>query len=98
MPASIRLIAIGPAAPVLAPSARELSSDSRRISIGNAPDNDLVIGMQGVSRHHAKIERRRDSYRVIDLESSNGTFVNGERVRGALSFKVGDELRFAGAS
>jgi uncharacterized protein YkwD len=98
MPASIRLIAIGPAAPVLAPSARELSSDSKRISIGNAPDNDLVIGMPGVSRHHAKIERRRSSYRVIDLESTNGTFVNGERVRGALTFKVGDELRFASAS
>ncbi|MBI3758596.1 MAG: FHA domain-containing protein, partial [Deltaproteobacteria bacterium] len=98
MPASIRLIAIGPAAPVLAPSARELSSDSKRISIGNAPDNDLVIGMPGVSRHHAKIEQRRSSYRVIDLESTNGTFVNGERVRGALTFKVGDELRFAGAS
>jgi hypothetical protein len=50
--------------------------------IGRAPDNDLVI--QGptattVSLHHLAIESDGD-YRIKDLESTNGTFVNGERI------------------
>src|SRR5215470_2133125 len=50
--------------------------------IGRAPDNDLVI--QGptattVSLHHVAIERDGE-FRIKDLESTNGTFVNGERI------------------
>ncbi len=93
MPAAgIRLVAIGAAAP------GEFSVDAKEISIGSAVGNDLVIlNEPSVSRRHAKIECRRRAYRVVDLESTNGTFVNGERVRGASTFKIGDELRFGRA-
>ncbi len=59
--------------------------------IGRAPDNELVI--QGpnattVSLHHVAIEHRAiedsDEFRIRDLESTNGTFVNGERVTEAV--------------
>ena len=87
--AAIRLIAIGATAP------REFASDAKGIAIGSAAGNDLVIANEpSVSRRHAKIECRRGSYRIIDLESTNGTFVNDVRVRGALTFKIGDVLRF----
>ena len=76
---------------------REFPIDSREVSIGSAAGNDLVIADPTVSRRHAKIVRRRRAYSVIDLESTNGTFVNGERVRGARACKSGDELRFGGA-
>jgi uncharacterized protein YkwD len=90
--AAIRLIAIGATVP------REFSSDAKGIAIGSAAGNDLVIANEpSVSRRHAKIERRRGSYRIIDLESTNGTFVNDVRVRGALTFKIGDVLRFGSA-
>jgi uncharacterized protein YkwD len=90
--AAIRLIAIGATAP------REFSLDAAEVSIGSNAGNDLVILNQpSVSRRHAKIERRRGRYRVIDLESTNGTFVNEQRVRGALKFEAGDELRFGSA-
>src|ERR1700722_2199320 len=90
--AAIRLIAIGAAAP------REFSADANEISIGSAAGNDLVIlNEPSVSRRHAKIECRRRAYRVVDLESTNGTFVNGARVRGASAFKIGDQLRFGSA-
>jgi uncharacterized protein YkwD len=90
--AKVRLTAIGPTVP------QEFSIAAKEISIGSAAGNDLVIGAPGVSRRHAKIEYRRGGYRVIDLESTNGTYVNRERVRGASTFKIGDELRFGGAS
>ena len=53
------------------------------IQIGRDPSNDVVLSSPNVSRFHAQIERVGQRYRVTDLRSSNGTFVNGERVDGA---------------
>jgi pSer/pThr/pTyr-binding forkhead associated (FHA) protein len=45
-------------------------------------DNDLVVDDTSVSRHHAEIRRRRDgSFEVLDLNSMNGVFVNGKKIR-----------------
>lgn len=49
--------------------------------IGRHPDNDLVLKDSQVSRWHAEIREERDHYRVIDLESLNGTRVNGKRIQ-----------------
>jgi hypothetical protein len=54
-----------------------------RISVGRSPDNDVII--QGpenasVSVHHFEISRHDDGYRIRDLDSTNGTFLNGERI------------------
>lgn len=54
-------------------------------SIGRSPDNDIRIEDKSVSRKHAKITRRSDSYFIKDLNSKNGTFIDGQRMR------VGDE-------
>lgn len=49
--------------------------------IGREQDNDIVIGSdEKVSRHHAEIRREPDGHVVYDLNSRNGTFVNGRRV------------------
>lgn len=53
---------------------------SSRVSIGRALDNDIVIGDASVSRHHAAIEANGAGYRVVDLDSQNGSFVNGQRI------------------
>ncbi|MDQ3035144.1 MAG: FHA domain-containing protein, partial [Myxococcota bacterium] len=58
------------------------------ISIGRAPENDLVLPHATVSSHHARFTRMQDgSVRVEDLGSTNGTYVEGERVgpRGAIA-------------
>ncbi|GAA4881870.1 FHA domain-containing protein [Kitasatospora terrestris] len=55
------------------------------VRIGRAPDNDLVVGDLSVSRHHAELRARADGrYEIADLESHNGTFVNGQPVLQAL--------------
>jgi predicted component of type VI protein secretion system len=58
---------------------RELSAD--RITIGRTEDNDVVLNSRGVSKHHATIEKRGESFVLIDNRSANGVFVGGRRIR-----------------
>jgi ABC transport system ATP-binding/permease protein len=53
------------------------------LRIGRAQDNDVVIADLGVSRHHAELRRVGDRYQMVDLNSHNGTFVNGQRINTA---------------
>lgn len=65
---------------------------SATFRIGRLDDNDLMLQDPSVSRHHAEIRRRRDgSYHVLDLDSMNGVFVNGKKVREA-ELNPGDVL------
>jgi pSer/pThr/pTyr-binding forkhead associated (FHA) protein len=50
-----------------------------------------------VSRRHARLERRGDGWVVIDLDSTNFTRVNGQRIRREHPLDDGDELQFARA-
>jgi hypothetical protein len=86
-----RLVSIGGSAP------REYPLDGDELSIGSAPDNDLVIAETTVSRHHARLYRRLGKFRIADLESTNGTFVSGRRVRASAPIRPGDEVRFGAA-
>ena len=59
---------------------QELSLDMAHVLIGRAEDNDLSIPTRYVSQHHILLVRRGGSMILIDLHSTNGTYVNGERV------------------
>ncbi len=50
--------------------------------IGRAPENDIVVEDPGVSRQHAGIRQDTVGYWIKDMGSRNGTFINGNRVRG----------------
>ena len=79
--------------------------DRRLIYIGTAPDNHFVLEDPTISRVHAKLEVDRTGHRIRDLDSKNGTQVNGVRVTDAylpsecritcgeteLQFSLGDE-------
>jgi pSer/pThr/pTyr-binding forkhead associated (FHA) protein len=60
--------------------------------IGRATANDLVIDSERISRFHAVITRDGGRTWVRDLKSSNGTFVNGDRVE-SRELANGDDLR-----
>lgn len=51
-----------------------------QVVAGRAADCDVVLGIDEVSRRHARFERAGDRFEVCDLGSVNGTFVNGRRV------------------
>ncbi|MBK8783714.1 MAG: FHA domain-containing protein [Anaerolineales bacterium] len=63
------------------------------IQIGRDPGNDVVIPSPNVSRFHTQIEKVGQRYRVEDLRSSNGTYVNGERIDGSVWLKPNDSIR-----
>jgi len=67
--------------------------DKTVIQIGRDPGNDVVLTSPSVSRFHAQIVKVGQRYRVEDLRSSNGVFVNGERVEGSAWLKPEDSIR-----
>jgi hypothetical protein len=73
-----------------------ISLASEVTSIGRSIDSDIVIESAGVSRHHAQIVWEQDHYVVVDLESTNGTFVSGSRVT-RLELSGDEEISFGEA-
>jgi hypothetical protein len=59
---------------------RMVALPSQMVSIGRAPDNDIVVGDPATSGRHGRIEVRNGAFWVSDLGSTNGTLVNGEPV------------------
>ncbi len=66
---------------VSGPDASQTYGPFSRASIGSARSNDVVLSDPTVSRFHFTLERAQDGLRLIDSESTNGTFVLGHRVR-----------------
>ena len=59
---------------------RELSFEQARLLVGRSEHNDIAIPSKFVSRHHLMLVRHGASTFVMDLNSSNGTYVNSRRV------------------
>jgi dipeptidyl aminopeptidase/acylaminoacyl peptidase len=59
---------------------RIVALPSQMVTVGRAPDNDVVVGDPATSGHHGRIEKRNGFFWISDLGSTNGTMVNGEPV------------------
>ena len=67
---------------------------SNALSIGRTDDNDIAIDDDTfMSSHHARLEVRPEGVWLVDLDSTNGSFVNGQRVTGERSVRKGDRLQ-----
>ena len=76
---------VGLHAVVLSGSAKgTVRSIGEKLRVGKAADNDLVLADDTVSRHHCELTRTSDGIRVRDLDSTNGTKVQGARVTEAI--------------
>ena len=67
--------------------------ENRHIQIGRDPSNEVVLDTPQVSRFHAQAEKVGQRYRVRDLRSTNGTFVNDEQITGEVWLKPDDTIR-----
>lgn len=69
----------------------------QRYTIGRAADNQIVMPQSDVSSHHAVLSRDAQGNVIIqDNNSTNGTFVNGQRVMGQQMLKAGDRVTLTG--
>lgn len=66
--------------------------DQPVIRIGRVAGMDIHIDDVSISRRQAEIQRAGDGWVIRDIGSSNGTFVNGERLAGDRPLKAGDEI------
>lgn len=66
---------------VLHTEGREIRLDGPRLALGRSLDNDITLEGRSVSRHHALLVRRYGRYTLRDLDSANGTLVNGHPIR-----------------
>ena len=63
----------------------------RPLVIGRSPDVEVVINDSNVSRQHAEVWRTSEGVAIRDLQSTNGTFVNGHRIS-AVSLSPRDDV------
>lgn len=69
----------------------------RQISVGRSKDNDITIDNDSVSRHHATIIQTSSGIVINDNGSSNGTFINGNRINQESALRKNDILKLGTA-
>ncbi len=69
-----------------------------KISLGRTEDNDIVVNDSRVSRHHATIWFSQGQYWIRDEGSTNGTFVNEQRIQREQTLNVGDRVWIGGTT
>lgn len=86
--------------PVIVASEGELAGqqwavDNDPFIIGRGSDCHIVLPERQVSRHHVKITQENGQYQLHDLNSKNGTHLNGVQVTGVAPLQDGDEIQIA---
>jgi hypothetical protein len=82
----------------LLPRGRKLRIDSRGLSIGRGKHNDIVVPDHYCSLEHAELRHIRGMTTLEDLGSTNGTWVNGERINSQVQLVPGDYLKIGSIS
>src|SRR5688572_3505441 len=70
-----------------------LKMDKTRLTIGRSSRNDICLSDPFASRLHAELRRENEQILLVDNGSANGTYMNGQRVNGAVRLRVGDIVR-----
>jgi pSer/pThr/pTyr-binding forkhead associated (FHA) protein len=77
---------------------RALDVGDNRNVLGRALDADVVLSIPEVSRHHALVVRRDNEVLLSDIDSANGTALNGARIgRAPVAIVPGDRISFGDA-
>lgn len=67
--------------------------DEQPVLLGRGAENTLVLEGDSISRRHARIEKRGKGYTIVDLRSTNGTYVNDEIIEGECQLRRGDQVK-----
>jgi len=71
----------------------KLSEDKSSFIVGRSTTSDLVLTDYLVSRQHFKVDRQKDLFTITDLQSHNGTYLNGVKLQNEAMLLAGDTIR-----
>lgn len=71
---------------------RRVEFDQNEVTIGRVTGNDVVLPKGNVSKRHSRIVFKDGRFVVVDLKSTNGTYVNGRKISSPLVVKPGDKI------
>ena len=63
---------------------KKIETEKPEITIGRSPNTDIQIDNLAVSKQHARLRKQKEQYVVEDLSSTNGTFLNNEKITRAI--------------
>src|SRR5690349_12528952 len=71
---------------------RRMVFNKPEVTIGRVQGNDIVLPKGNVSKRHARIVLKDGKFIIVDLKSTNGTYVNGRKITSPLVVKAGDKI------
>jgi len=71
---------------------RRMDFDKTEVTIGRVQGNDIILPKGNVSKRHSRIVLKDNRFIVVDLKSTNGTYVNGRKITSPLVVKPGDKI------
>src|SRR3954462_11547164 len=71
---------------------KRLSFNESEVTVGRVPGNDVVLPKGNVSKRHSRIVLKDNRFIVVDLKSTNGSYVNGGKITSPLVVKEGDKI------
>src|SRR5438105_13457932 len=71
---------------------RRLEFDKPEITIGRVQGNDIILPKGNVSKRHSRIVLKDGKFIIVDLKSTNGTYVNGRKITSPLVIKPTDKI------
>ncbi len=81
-------------ASIVLPSGQRISLNQGTVSVGRLPECTISVNDSNISRQHAEMRQGNGGYVVVDLNSTNGTLVNGVRISGEQRLADGDIISF----
>jgi len=71
---------------------KRLDFDKDEVTIGRVPGNDIVLERTNVSKRHSRVVRQDGRFFIVDLKSTNGTYLNGRRITTPSVIRPGDKI------
>src|SRR5262245_31243335 len=71
---------------------RRMDFDKPEVTIGRVQGNDIILPKGNVSKRHSRIVLKDGKFIIVDLKSTNGTYVNGRKITSPLVLKETDKV------
>ena len=71
---------------------KRLEFDKPEVTIGRVAGNDIILPKGNVSKRHSRIVLKDGKFIIVDLKSTNGTYVNGRKINSPLVVKATDKI------